>query len=68
MKSYKKDLHSSPRGMRWEGHVARLEERRGAYSVLLGNRKGKSIFARPSLTREIILNWSFVIYDVRAWI
>jgi len=53
--------------MRWEGHVARMRERRGACSVLLGNRKGKSLFARPSLGRKIILNWSFKIYDVRAW-
>jgi len=25
-----------PRKMRWEGHVARLEERRSAYRVLVG--------------------------------
>jgi hypothetical protein len=47
--------------MRWEGHVARMGKRRGAYIVLLGNRKGKSLFARPSFRREITLNWSFKI-------
>jgi hypothetical protein len=61
------DLHSSPRGMRWERHVARMGERRCAYSVLLENRKGESLFGRPSLRRKIILNWSFTIYNVRAW-
>jgi len=40
--------------MRWEGHEALTGKRRVAYSVLLGNRKGKSLFARPSLRREII--------------
>jgi hypothetical protein len=52
--------------MRWEEHGARMGERRVAHIVLLGNRKGKSLFARPSLRREIILNWSFKIYDVRT--
>jgi hypothetical protein len=38
------DLYSSPnivgvlksRRMRWEGHVARMEERRGIYRILVG--------------------------------
>ena len=29
------------RRMRWESHVARMEERRGAYRVLLGTPEGK---------------------------
>jgi hypothetical protein len=28
-----------PRKMRWEGHVARLKERRRAYRLLLGKRE-----------------------------
>jgi hypothetical protein len=42
-------LYSSPsiiriiksRRMRWEGHVARMEEKRDAYKVLVGKPKGK---------------------------
>ena len=44
-----------------------MGERRGVCRVLLGKRKGKRLFARPSLRREIIINWIFKIYDVRAW-
>ena len=43
------DLYSSPnifrviksKRMRWEGHVARIGERRGAYRVLVGKPEGK---------------------------
>jgi len=43
------DLYSSPkivrviksRRMRWEGHVARMEEGRGIYRVLVGKPEGK---------------------------
>jgi hypothetical protein len=43
------DLYSSPntiqviksRRMRWAGHVARMRERRGTYSVLVGKPEGK---------------------------
>jgi len=49
------DLNSSPnivreiksRKMRWTGHVARMEERRGVYKVLVGKREGKRPFGRP---------------------
>ena len=30
-----------PRRMRWEGHVARMGERRGVYRVLVGKPEGK---------------------------
>jgi hypothetical protein len=33
--------------MRWEGHVARLGERRGAYRVLVGKPETKRRFVRP---------------------
>ena len=29
------------RGMRWAGHVARMEEGRGVHKVLVGKREGK---------------------------
>ena len=34
------------------GHVACMEERRGAYGVLLGNPDGKSPLGRPKLKWE----------------
>jgi len=49
------DLYSSPnivqviksRRMRWAGHVARMGEERGAYSVLVGKPEGKRPLGRP---------------------
>ena len=49
------DLYSSPnivrviksRRMRWDGHVARMGEERGAYSVLVGKPEGKRPLGRP---------------------
>ena len=32
--------------MRWEGHVARMGERRGVYRVLVGKPEGKRPFGR----------------------
>jgi hypothetical protein len=48
-------LYSSPnivrviksRRMRWAGHVARMEEGRGVYRVLVGRREGKRPLGRP---------------------
>ena len=33
--------------MRWEGHVARMGERRGVYRVLMGKPEGKRPLGRP---------------------
>jgi len=33
--------------MRWEGHVALMGERRGAYMVLVGKPEGKRPLGRP---------------------
>jgi hypothetical protein len=49
------DLYFSPRivrgiksrRMRWEGHVARREERRGVYRILVVKLEGKRPFGRP---------------------
>jgi len=49
------DLYNSPnivrviksRRMRWAGHVAHMEEGRGAYRVLVGRPKGKRPLGRP---------------------
>jgi hypothetical protein len=48
-------LYSSPtivrviksRRMRWAGHVARMGEGRGVYSVLVGRPEGKRLLGRP---------------------
>ena len=49
------DLYSSPnivrviksRRMRWAGHVARMEERRGVHKVLVGKPEGTMQLGRP---------------------
>ena len=49
------DLYSSPnivrvitsRRMRWAGHVARMGEERGVYTVLVGKPEGKRPLGRP---------------------
>jgi len=33
--------------MRWEGHVTRMEEGRGAYVVSVGKPEGKRLLGRP---------------------
>jgi hypothetical protein len=50
-----RDLYSSPsiiriiksRRMRWAGHVARMEEKRNAFRLLLGKPEGKRPLGRP---------------------
>jgi hypothetical protein len=50
-----RDLYSSPRiiriiksrRMRWAGHVARIEEKRNAYILLVGKPEGKRPLGRP---------------------
>ena len=38
--------------MRWAGHVARMGEGRGIYSVLVGKPGGKRLLGRPRRRRE----------------
>jgi hypothetical protein len=53
------DLYSSPnivrviksRRMRWANHVARMEEERGVYRVLMGKPEGKRPLGRPRRRR-----------------
>ena len=56
-------LYSSPniirslksRRLRWEGHVARMEESRNKYRVLLERFEGKRPLGRPRLKWEDII-------------
>jgi len=58
------DLYCSPniirviklRRMRWTGHVARMGERRGVYSVLVGKPEGKRPLGRPREKRDDNIN------------
>ena len=38
---------SNSRRMRWAGYMARMEDRRGAYKVLMGRPEGKRPLGRP---------------------
>jgi hypothetical protein len=81
------DLYSSPdivrviksRRMRWAGHVARVEEGRGVYRVLVGRTEGKRPLGRPRLRwkdnikidlREMGIdgaNWIRLVQDRVRW-
>ena len=50
--------------MRWAGHVARMEQERGVYRVLVGKPEGKSPLGRPGVAGRIILRWIFRKWDV----
>ena len=61
------DLHYLPnifrviksRRMRWAGHVARMEERRGVYRVLVGKPEAKRPLGRPRRRWEDNIKWIF---------
>jgi hypothetical protein len=62
-----RDLHSSPsiirmmrsKRIRWEGHVARMREKRNAYRLLVGKLEGKSPLGR--LRRRWVDNIKIII-------
>ena len=45
------------RRLRWAKHVARMEQVRNAYRVLVGRHKGKRPLGRSRRSFEIILKW-----------
>ena len=47
----------NPRRLRWEGHVARMEECRSDFKMLTGNRTGKGLLGRPRRIWNTILEW-----------
>jgi hypothetical protein len=65
------DLYSSPnifcviksRRMRWAGHVARMRDRRGIYSVLVGKLSERDNLEDPGVDGKIILRQIFKKWD-----
>jgi hypothetical protein len=55
--------------MKWEGHVARMGERRNAYSILVGNpeRKRSLRRARHTCVDNIKMNLRQIGYDGMVW-
>jgi len=49
------------------GDVARIEESRGAYRVLVGNLRERIHLGYPGLDGRIILRWIFRNWDVGLW-
>jgi len=45
--------------MRWARYVARIGEKRGVYSVLVGKSEGKNHFGDPGVDGRIILRRIF---------
>jgi hypothetical protein len=53
--------------MRWVGHVARLEESRGVYRVLVGKLEGKRQFRRPRPRWEDNIMMDLQVLGWGAW-
>jgi len=65
--------------MRWAGHVARVEERRRVYRVLVGKPEGKSHLGDPGVDGKIIfkmdlqevgcgsMDWTELAQDRDRW-
>jgi len=61
------DLYSAPnifrviksRRIRWTGHIARMEERRVVYRVLVGKPEVRDHLGVPGVDGRIILRWIF---------
>jgi hypothetical protein len=44
--------------MGWAGHVARMEEKRNAYRILVGKPEGKRRLENQDVSGSIILKWN----------
>jgi hypothetical protein len=70
------DLYCSPntirviksRRMRWAGHVARVEDKRGPYRVLVGKPEGKRRLGRPRYVWENNIEMDLQEMGSGAWI
>ncbi|KAJ4429015.1 hypothetical protein ANN_26011 [Periplaneta americana] len=64
------DCFRSVQPLRWAGHVARMDESRNAYRVLVGRPEGKRPLGRPRRRWEdnIKMDLRNVGYDDRDWI
>jgi hypothetical protein len=58
------------RRMRWAGHVARVGEKRNAYSILVENPEGKKPLGRPRRIRvdNIKMDLTEIGWDDMDWI
>jgi hypothetical protein len=69
------DLYCSPnivqvmksKRMRWAGHVARMEKRRGIYRVLVGKPEGKRPLGRPKHRWKKNIKIDLQAWDEEAW-
>jgi hypothetical protein len=50
------------RRLRWAGHVAQIEERRGRYRVLVGKPERRPL-ERPGVDGRVILKWIVEQWD-----
>ena len=53
--------------MKWVGHLARMEESRGVYRVVVGKPEGKNHLEDRGLDGRVILCWIFRKWDVGGW-
>jgi hypothetical protein len=49
--------------MRWAGHVARMEEKRNSYRILVENQKERYHYVDLHVGERIILKWFLERYD-----
>jgi hypothetical protein len=69
------DLYFSPnifqvikyKRMRWAGHVARVEERRGACRILVGNLRERDHLEDLCIDGKKILRWIYRKWNGAAW-
>jgi len=53
--------------MIWEGHVARMGERRGVYRIMVGKPKGKRLLGRPRRGWEDNIKMDLQEVGCRVW-
>jgi hypothetical protein len=64
-----RDLYSSPnvilgmKSRRWEGRVARMGDKTGAYRILVGTCEGKKQLGNPGVDGRVIIKWIFKNLD-----